>query len=132
MQLITHSYMYSTCVCTFTVILPAKYWHLLSKINISVFNQEAVDYFTKRSNEILSAEDENSNRRDFVQLCKNRLIEDPKLGDVDIEIDHKGFIWSQKGNLIHSNTIHGINGYTIEGMYKIQYCTVNVQYQKGR
>lgn len=85
------------------MILPAFLSKFLGKLTGGSFlNMDALNYFTDLSKKILEERDgEDVQHKDFVQLCKEKLIDDPKPGDSDTQVDEFGAAWSYKGNSRH-------------------------------
>lgn len=83
---------------TVLAMVPGKFWVLMSKLGLLAFNKEATEHFNQLTVDALLNRDKgDSSRKDFIQLCKDRLIEDPKPGDPDTLVDDKNFLWSSKG-----------------------------------
>ena len=63
-----------------------------------MFDNDAVDYFRGITDRIIQGrEGDTSGQKDFVQLCLDKLIEDPKPGQQDTSIDRYGQPWSPRG-----------------------------------
>ena len=66
-----------------------------------MFDNDAVDYFRGITERIVKDRGEDgSKQKDFVQLCLDKLIDDPKPGHPDTKIDKYGQPWSPKGMVL--------------------------------
>ena len=71
-------------------------------MGLSSFDMEALDYFENATNKIISGRStESSEQKDFVQLCRNHMVDDPKPSDPDTKIDKFGISWTTKGMCIY-------------------------------
>lgn len=71
----------------------------MDKLQLAAFNKNAVKHFNQLTAEALASCDKgDESRKDFIQLCRDRLIEDPKRGDPDTLVDDKNYLWSLKGD----------------------------------
>ena len=86
------------CLFVFVVLLPTRICKFMVSLGFTLMDTEAVDYFSRMTDSILGdrhAGDAAS--KDFVQLCRDQLIDQPRRGDPDAVVDDKGAVWSPKG-----------------------------------
>ena len=81
---------------------------IMTWLGFTVLDAEAMDYFSRMTDSILGDRRAgDSASKDFVQLCRDQLIDQPRKGDPDAMVDDKGIVWSPNGsfwNLIFSNS----------------------------
>lgn len=88
--------------------MPHKLTSFLIWLGFSVINSDAIEYFTSMSENIIASRSVNdSTRMDFIQLCRNQLVNDPRVGDPDTLVDEKGHAWTTKGKGVGQLLIAG-------------------------
>mgnify|MGYP001792695578 CR=1 FL=1 len=89
---------YGFHVFKFVVLLPSGISKIMTQLGFTLLDADAIDYFSRMTDSILGdrlAGDSAS--KDFVQLCRDQLIDQPRRGDPDAVVDDKGTVWSPKG-----------------------------------
>ena len=71
---------------------------LALKLGLSIFDVEALDYFQGVTNKIITERStESSEQKDFVQLCLDHMVDNPKPSEPGTEVDRHGILWTTKG-----------------------------------
>jgi len=80
------------------VLAPTFLQKFLTKFGISILDMEATRYFKDVTGRIFDGRsNETTKQKDFIQLCLNLLVDDPKQGDADAQVDKYGQVWTTKG-----------------------------------
>ncbi|KAF6041267.1 CYP3A4 [Bugula neritina] len=80
------------------LLAPTFLQKFLTKFGISILDMEATRYFKDVTGRIFDGRsNETTKQKDFIQLCLNLLVDDPKQGDADAQVDKYGQVWTTKG-----------------------------------